>query len=66
MRSSDGLDGQYNTADRNMEALKSLVVRTLNGDPGVKITEHIFVGSKASWDEIGGIAPQFDTDPPTK
>lgn len=32
---------------------------TVNGDPGVEIEAHIFVGSKAPWDHIGGSAPQF-------
>jgi len=32
----------------------------VNGDPGVEIQAHIFVGSKAPWDHIGGVAPQFD------
>ncbi len=32
---------------------------SVNGDPGVEITQHIFVGSKAPWDHIGGDAPQF-------
>ncbi len=36
---------------------------TVNGDPGVEIEMHIFVGSKAPWDHIGGSAPQFDTTP---
>ena len=36
----------------------------VNGDPGVVIEQHIFVGSKAPWDEIGGNAPQFDAAPP--
>lgn len=34
---------------------------TVNGDPGVEIRAHIFVGSKAPWDHIGGTAPQFET-----
>lgn len=34
---------------------------TVNGDPGVEIEAHIFVGSKAPWDHIGGPAPQFET-----
>jgi len=25
-----------------------------------RVTRHVFVGSKAAWDEIGGSAPQFD------
>ena len=32
----------------------------LDDDPGVRVTGHIFVGSKAPWDEIGGRAPRFD------
>ena len=32
---------------------------SVNGDPGVQIEQHIFVGSKAPWDHIGGQAPQF-------
>ncbi len=35
-------------------------VGTLNNNPEVKIKEHIFVGSKACWDDIGGDVPQFD------
>jgi hypothetical protein len=36
----------------------------LDDDPGVKVAGHIFVGSKAPWDEIAGSAPQFDEGPP--
>lgn len=32
----------------------------VNGDPGVELEKHIFVGSRAPWDHIGGSAPQFD------
>jgi hypothetical protein len=35
----------------------------LDDDPGVGIGGHIFVGSKAPWDEIGGSAPRFDEGP---
>lgn len=31
----------------------------IDGDPGVQIEIHIFVGSRAPWDHIGGDAPQF-------
>jgi hypothetical protein len=31
----------------------------LDSDPGVGVTGHIFVGSKAPWDEISGGAPQL-------
>jgi hypothetical protein len=37
---------------------------SVDGDPGVQIEMHIFVGSKAPWDHIGGSAPQFDAAPP--
>lgn len=40
-----------------------ITLGTLNGDPQVAIGEHIFVGSKAAWDEIGGTAPQFEAWP---
>jgi len=29
-------------------------------DPGVGIAGHIYVGSKAAWDEIAGDAPRFE------
>ena len=35
----------------------------VDGDPGVEIEMHIFVGSKAPWDHIGGTAPQYDAHP---
>jgi len=35
----------------------------VDGDPGVEIQMHIFVGSKAPWDHIGGSAPQYETHP---
>lgn len=34
----------------------------LDDDPGVRVEMHIFIGSKAPWDEVGGSAPQFDAD----
>lgn len=37
-----------------------ITLGTVNGDPGVEIEAHIFVGSKAPWDHIGGQAPQFE------
>jgi hypothetical protein len=36
-----------------------IALGTLDGNPDVRIAEHIFVGSKAGWDEIGGDAPQY-------
>jgi hypothetical protein len=32
----------------------------IDGDPGVQIEMHLFVGSRAPWDHIGGEAPQFN------
>jgi hypothetical protein len=37
---------------------------TVDGDPGIQIQAHIFVGSKAVWDHIGGTAPQYAERPP--
>jgi len=36
---------------------------SVDDDPGVEIEMHIFVGSKAPWDHIGGDAPQFEELP---
>jgi hypothetical protein len=36
-----------------------LTLGCIDGDPGVEIEMHIFVGSKASWDHIGGDAKQY-------
>lgn len=33
---------------------------TLDDDPPLAVGGHIFVGSRARWDEIGGSAPQFE------
>ena len=41
-----------------------LTLGCVDGDPGVEIEKHIFVGSKVPWDHIGGEAPQFDKHPP--
>jgi hypothetical protein len=37
---------------------------SVDGDPGVQIEMHIFVGSKAPWDHIGGHASQYQEFPP--
>lgn len=36
---------------------------TLDDDPGVRPSYHIFVGSKAAWYDITDNLPQFDTFP---
>jgi hypothetical protein len=39
---------------------------TIDGDPGVQIEMHTFVGSKAAWDHIGGSAPRFEKEYPSE
>ena len=41
-----------------------ITLGSLKEDPQIKLDEHIFTGSKASWDDIGGNVPQFDEHPP--
>ena len=36
----------------------------VDGDPGIEIAMHLFVGSKAPWDHIGGDAPRYAEFPP--
>lgn len=35
----------------------------VDADPQVEIEMHLFVGSRAPWDHIGGEAPQFAGPP---
>ena len=44
----------------NRGDVMGITLGTLNENSSVKIARHIFVGSKADWDEIGGDAPKFD------
>jgi hypothetical protein len=44
-------------------SVQGVTLGSVDGDPGVDIAMHIFVGSKASWDHIGGDAPQFEAFP---
>lgn len=41
-----------------------VVVGTVDGDPGARPREHIFVGSKASWHQITDSLPQHEAWPP--
>lgn len=41
-------------------SVMGIVLGTVNGDPGVAIEKHIFVGSRAPWDHIGGDAAQYE------
>ena len=43
-----------------------ITLGTVDGDPGIEIAMHIFVGSKAAWDHIGGTAIQFLDGPDDK
>ena len=38
----------------------------LDDDPGTRIEQHIFVGSKAPWDEIPGGPPQYEEAAPAR
>jgi len=42
-----------------------LAMGTLDDDPDVRPSFHVFVGSKAPWFEITDGLPQFDAFPPT-
>jgi hypothetical protein len=44
-------------------AVHGVTLGSVDGDPGVEIAMHLFVGSKAPWDHIGGAAPQHDARP---
>ncbi|MEX0733598.1 MAG: GFA family protein [Steroidobacteraceae bacterium] len=46
--------------------LSELALGALDADPGVRPTEHIFVGSKAGWHEITDDLPQYEAWPPGK
>ena len=35
----------------------------IDGDPGVQIEMHIYVGSRAPWDHIGGDSVQYEVGP---
>lgn len=41
-----------------------VVLGTVDGDPGIRPREHIFVGSKALWYEISDSLPQYEAWPP--
>lgn len=45
------------------DEVHGIVLGTVDGDPGVEISMHIHVASKAPWDDICGDAPQFLEDP---
>lgn len=45
--------------------LRWITLGTVDGDPGIRPQAHIFVASKASWDDINDDLPQFDEYPPS-
>ena len=44
--------------------IHGVTLGSIDGNPGIELGMHIFVGSKAPWDHIGGFAPQYDEYPP--
>ena len=44
--------------------ITEVVLAAVDGDPGVRPGEHIFVGSKAPWYEIVDTLPQYEEWPP--
>lgn len=46
------------------DSVHGVTLGCVDGDPGVQIEMHLFVGSKAPWDHIGGNAPQYPEFPP--
>lgn len=44
--------------------VRNITLGTVEGDPGVRPHCHIFVGSKAVWEDIGDDLPQFDERSP--
>ena len=48
------------------DKLAEITMGTLDTDPGVRPSEHTFVGSKAGWFEITDRLPQYDERPPGK
>ncbi len=41
------------------DQVHGITLGCLNDDPNIKLKRHIFTGSKASWEDIGGDVPQF-------
>jgi hypothetical protein len=44
--------------------ITEVVLETVDGDPGVRPREHIFVGVRAPWYEITDTLPQYEEWPP--
>jgi hypothetical protein len=56
-----GTCGSTVTGTRNGE-VHGVTLGCVDGDPGVQIAMHLYVGSRAAWDHIGGNAPQFERE----
>jgi hypothetical protein len=48
------------------ERLGEITMGTLDADPGVRPSYHMFVGSKAAWHDISDALPQYEAWPPGK
>jgi hypothetical protein len=46
------------------DTVHGVTLGTVDGDPGVQLEMHLYVGSRAPWDHIGGDAVQYDAAPP--
>jgi hypothetical protein len=46
------------------DTVHGVTLGCVNGDPEVEIRAHLFVASKAHWDHVGGVAPQYDFHQP--
>ncbi len=46
------------------DVIHSITLGCVNGDQGVEISRHIFVGSKASWEKMPEGVTQYDEYPP--
>lgn len=44
----------------------SITLGTIVGDPDIRPSQHIYVGSKAPWHEIEDSLPQYDQRPPNQ
>jgi hypothetical protein len=50
----------------NRRTMYRVPVGLLDDNPPLPVGDHIYVGSKAAWDEIGDTAPQFQGDGPDR
>lgn len=48
------------------DEVHGVTLGSIDGDPGVQLEAHLFVGSKAPWDHIGGDAPQYHEHAPAR